>query len=394
MARLASSFGTSSFGKCIRGFMTATLGYAAPLGGFNSPRRKARGAFFWSAILSGFGALSVVATVALLAAAWLIIASFADSRTINDAEALQANTTVITKSYRAQSHEAAAARSDREPIRRADVSAPGSLFNAAPLPAFSSAILAPNSNIIGSADRLSPSLSTTGFASEMQPDFAAVEPAPRNDAVQVAIAPDSTVRLPLLPPHRKRQQDAADASNRPIVLASAQPEIPEIRDESGASKVETPALVPSLTNRTAIYDISAHTVYLPNGERLEAHSGLGDRLDDVRYVSEKNRGPTPPHVYDLKMRESLFHGVQAVRLNPVGGGNPFGRTGLLAHTYMLGPRGDSNGCISFKDYQKFLQAFKRGDVTRLAVVTHWKDAPPAVASTGLGGFLRYAFGGS
>jgi hypothetical protein len=94
------------------------------------------------------------------------------------------------------------------------------------------------------------------------------------------------------------------------------------------------------------------------------------------------------------MRESLFHGVQAVRLNPVGGGNPFGRTGLLAHTYMLGPRGDSNGCISFKDYQKFLQAFKRGDVTRLAVVTHWKDAPPAVASTGLGGFLRYAFGGS
>jgi hypothetical protein len=370
--------------------MTATLGYAAPLGGFNSPRRKARKAFIWSALLTGFGALSVAATVALLAAAWLIFASFSDSRTIDDPEALNVNTTVIAKSSGTQSTEEAARRSDREPIRTADASVPASIFNASPLPLFSSAILAPDSSIRGSADRLSPSLNA--LASDTQPEI--LSSAPRNDAVQVAIAPDSTIRLPLLPPHRRRSQDPADASNRPMVLASAQPEIPEIRDDSSALKTETPAALPALANRTAIYDIAAHTVYMPNGERLEAHSGLGDRLDDVRYVSERNRGPTPPHVYDLKLRESLFHGVQAVRLNPVGGTNPFGRTGLLAHTYMLGPRGDSNGCISFKDYQKFLQAFKRGEVTRLAVVTHWKDAPPAVASTGLSGFLRYAFGGS
>ena len=31
-----------------------------------------------------------------------------------------------------------------------------------------------------------------------------------------------------------------------------------------------------------------------------------------------------------------------------------GRTGLLTHTYLLGPNGDSNGCISFKDYDTFL----------------------------------------
>src|SRR5262249_11783964 len=31
---------------------------------------------------------------------------------------------------------------------------------------------------------------------------------------------------------------------------------------------------------TAVYDISARTVYMPDGTRLEAHSGLGDRLDD------------------------------------------------------------------------------------------------------------------
>lgn len=119
---------------------------------------------------------------------------------------------------------------------------------------------------------------------------------------------------------------------------------------------------------TAIYDISAHTVYLPNGTRLEAHSGLGDRLDDPRHVNERNRGATPPAVYDLQPRGQLFHGVRALRLNPVNGGGTFGRTGLLAHTFMLGPNGDSNGCVSFRDYDRFLQAFANGEVKRLAVV--------------------------
>lgn len=38
---------------------------------------------------------------------------------------------------------------------------------------------------------------------------------------------------------------------------------------------------------TAIYDISAHIVYLPSGERLEAHSGFGRMLDDPRYVAQR-----------------------------------------------------------------------------------------------------------
>src|SRR3954453_21958895 len=58
--------------------------------------------------------------------------------------------------------------------------------------------------------------------------------------------------------------------------------------------------------QTAIYDISARTVYMPDGTRLEAHSGLGDMLDDPRHVRVKMRGATPPHVYDLTMREQLF----------------------------------------------------------------------------------------
>jgi hypothetical protein len=125
---------------------------------------------------------------------------------------------------------------------------------------------------------------------------------------------------------------------------------------------------------TAIYDISARTVYLPDGTRLEAHSGLGPKMDDPRHVNVKMHGATPPHVYDLAPREALFHGVEALRMHPVGGAEAiFGRTGLLTHSYLLGPNGDSNGCVSFKDYDAFLQAYKSGKVKRLVVVASVDD---------------------
>ena len=36
---------------------------------------------------------------------------------------------------------------------------------------------------------------------------------------------------------------------------------------------------------TAVYDITAKTVYLPDGTKLEAHSGLGSNLDDPAFVA-------------------------------------------------------------------------------------------------------------
>ena len=120
---------------------------------------------------------------------------------------------------------------------------------------------------------------------------------------------------------------------------------------------------------TAVYDITAKTVYLPDGTKLEAHSGLGSNLDDPRSSRVRMRGVTPPHIYDLKPREALFHGVPALRLTPIGGENAiYGRDGLLAHTFMLGPNGDSNGCVSFKDYYAFLDAYRNKGIRRLAVV--------------------------
>jgi len=128
---------------------------------------------------------------------------------------------------------------------------------------------------------------------------------------------------------------------KPVALAYAAP------DDAG--------LVGSIAGRydqwTAVYDISAHKVYLPDGSVLEAHSGS-----------------TPVNIYDLKPRESLFHGVEAIRLIPVDESQVFGRSGFLAHTYMLGPNGESFGCVSFRDYDAFLQAFKEQKIKHLAVV--------------------------
>jgi hypothetical protein len=138
---------------------------------------------------------------------------------------------------------------------------------------------------------------------------------------------------------------------------------------------------PATSAGTAVYDISARTVTLPSGERLEAHSGLGESMDNPRHVHRRMRGSTPPGTYDLTEREALFHGVRAIRLNPVGGSAAIhGRDGILAHTYMLGPSGASNGCVSFRDYNRFLQAYLRGEVRRLVVVAgRGQDAGPSFA---------------
>jgi Protein of unknown function (DUF2778) len=151
-----------------------------------------------------------------------------------------------------------------------------------------------------------------------------------------------------------------------------------------------PPVLAEADRRTALYDIAGHTVYLPNGQKLEAHSGLYDKMDDPRFIKVRMRGPTPPNVYDLTLREELFHGVRAIRLNPVDEGRMYGRDGMLAHTYMLGPNGQSNGCVSFKDYKKFLTAFLDGEVNRLVVVPELGKTPWRTAVAEHGHLRRYA----
>jgi hypothetical protein len=220
------------------------------------------------------------------------------------------------------------------------------------------------------------------------PAQAAPEVLPLLPAPQVA----ALVPMPAPRPAELRQLQAINPSRREVAQANApvalEPKKPSIFEKlfgratgpqlafaapdggvTSSGESLTLGRIPQYDQYTAVYDITGHTVYLPDGTKLEAHSGLGSMLDDPRYANRRMRGVTPPHTYDLSLRESLFHGVEAIRLNPVGGEDEiYGRTGLLAHTYMLGPNGDSNGCVSFRNYAAFLRAYKSGRIKRLVVV--------------------------
>lgn len=217
---------------------------------------------------------------------------------------------------------------------------------------------------------------------------------PASPPVRVAAlgAPLPTPRPSVIPQSPVAEKPAARTADKPPVAKTesaktvfeklfGKPEAPEgalayaPTDGGLASDVLSPAaalkLGPPYDKYTAVYDITARKVYLPDGTVLEAHSGRGAAFDNPKLAHQRMMGPTPPHLYTLKEREAIFYGVRAIRLTPVGGEKAiFGRNGLLAHTYLYGPRGESFGCVSFptKDYHVFLRAFDRGEVKKLAVL--------------------------
>lgn len=150
------------------------------------------------------------------------------------------------------------------------------------------------------------------------------------------------------------------------------------------------AVSPKMQAGVAIYDITAKTVYMPDGTKFEAHSGLGQFRDNPKYKNVKTKGPTPPNTYRLSMRESPFHGVPALRMTPQYPSKMFGRDGILTHSYLRRRPGDSAGCIAFKDYYAFLKYFKRGEIHTMVVVESLgNDAPTG----GKKSFLASLFGG-
>lgn len=125
---------------------------------------------------------------------------------------------------------------------------------------------------------------------------------------------------------------------------------------------------PGRGTKVAIYDVSNATVYMPDGTKLSAHSGIGKMRDNPGYEHVKMTGPTPTGIYRLRMREQLFHGVEAIRMLSVDGRDPKNRTGLLTHTNLLRGQKGSHGCVAFQNYEPFLKAFKRGQITMMVVV--------------------------
>ncbi|WP_377296203.1 DUF2778 domain-containing protein [Rhizobium sp. SGZ-381] len=197
---------------------------------------------------------------------------------------------------------------------------------------------------------------------------------PPANALALAIAPSAerTVAKPQRAPVPAVAEEEEE-EEAPKALAFARPENPM---KSVAPAVPWPDRGAA---KIAIYDITNGVVHMPNGETLEAHSGIGEMRDNPKFTHVKMRGPTPPGTYKLSMRETLFHGVAAIRLTPTDGVAPLGRTGLLAHSYLLRTRGDSHGCVAFADYNRFLKAFQRGDITHMIIVERHTGSIPATA---------------
>ena len=132
---------------------------------------------------------------------------------------------------------------------------------------------------------------------------------------------------------------------------------------------------------TALYEITKRIVYLPDGTKLEAHSGFGEFMDDPESVHRKNVGVTPPNVYAFSFREKPFHGVRALRMKPVGEGKMYGRDGILAHSFLLGEAGASNGCISIREYDTFLKAYEDGLFNQIIVLRSIDEPVPRLLAS-------------
>lgn len=208
---------------------------------------------------------------------------------------------------------------------------------------------------------------------------------------QVALAEAETIPVPYKRPEHTPKPAKPAVAEAPrsssTTLAYAAAEDPSADDKSpfsGLSKIFSSSAkdiqLPGRGSGIAVYDISSATVHMPDGTKLEAHSGIGKMRDNPKYVKVRNNGPTPPNIYHLRMREKRFYGVEAIRMLPADPSAMYGRDGMLTHTNLLRGRIGSHGCVAFTNYEKFLSAFKAGKVQKLIVVPEMKELPTYLAA--------------
>ena len=136
------------------------------------------------------------------------------------------------------------------------------------------------------------------------PQIAAAAPAPRA-ARTAAVAPAAPKRsagqyqlaslseTPLPPAYASVDSGTKNSAINDLILKKLAPRDPAPQEASTQDAAPSDAPAGPDTSHTAIYDITAHVVYMPDGRRLEAHSGLGEHLDDPHSINLKSRGPTP-----------------------------------------------------------------------------------------------------
>ncbi len=260
----------------------------------------------------------------------------------------------------------------------ADVKAGGSSFAERFLPPPRSAFAAVDSRILDARELLARQLQSQDWQwalwDETGPSASNAIPLPKARPVVEADLAASRTPSPAPPADNVAQGDQRTIFQKLSDLWPGRVTLASLTPGGGLFRSGPDLAALGYDSVTAVYDISARAVYLPGGAALEAHSGLGSKMDNPVHVNERMVGATPPGAYDLKLREKLFHGVQAIRLIPTDGEMTLGRSGLLAHSYMLGPNGDSNGCVSIKNYDRFLKAYNDGEITRLVVVPSLSDS--------------------
>jgi hypothetical protein len=220
--------------------------------------------------------------------------------------------------------------------------------------------------------------------------IAAPLPMPRPDGIEAQLAArqdiprQDTVRQDVARPDAPRATVARTVPVTPDAqVASLPPQKsePGIFDKLFGDPDRSAKAVLAANPNAVLYDIVRRVVYMPDGEKLEAHSGFGPFMDDPQSMHRKDVGVTPPNVYTVSFREKPFHGVRALRMKPVGDGNMYGRDGILAHSYLLGEAGASNGCISVRDYDKFLQAFEQGKFDKIIVLRSSDEPLPSLVAS-------------
>jgi len=126
----------------------------------------------------------------------------------------------------------------------------------------------------------------------------------RVSAAAPAPRPIVNSRVAQATPKRPSEPGFQLASAFESIVALAYAPNPSAKDSGSALKEFMPKAPNPLgdidTSRTAIYDITSKTVYLPNGRRMEAHSGLGSYMDDPHYVNMKDTAR--PHLTSMNSK--------------------------------------------------------------------------------------------
>lgn len=121
--------------------------------------------------------------------------------------------------------------------------------------------------------------------------------------------------------------------------------------------------------QTAVYDISAHTVYLPDGTRPEAHPARPKLDDRACCVRRDDWKVTPPHIYESRRRaKRCSMACSRLVAHAIGGEDKiFGCRPPRITTYMLGSNGDPMAVCRSRITAAVFNAYRNHGIRRLAV---------------------------